>query len=112
MNTMRDAAAVACAVALLLGAGAAQADEPADAPTKRVSLAGLDPSTRGDVAVLYARLRHAAKAVCAHPSAPATYSPACAEQALDAAVRTVGWPLLAQLRGDVRTIAQTSRTIR
>lgn len=74
-------------VVLSLVAGGAQAYPE----SRRVSLRGVDRSVPGDVVNLYARLRRAARAVCASSTMPVVYSQASVDHALESAVMTVGW---------------------
>ncbi len=90
--TTRPLLAIAAATLCLAAAPAALADEFLPVESKRVSLAGLDPSAPADAPKIYRRLRHAAKDVCAYASAPRAYSSACVAQALDASVAQLNQP--------------------
>ncbi|HEY4974090.1 MAG TPA: UrcA family protein [Steroidobacteraceae bacterium] len=57
-------AASIAAIALILGAGSAQASDPNQALTKTVSYGDLNLDTESGAKLLYVRLRDAAKEVC------------------------------------------------
>ncbi len=95
----RAALALLALGGLAVSAGIAQAANPADLPTARVSFADLDLSTDAGARTLYRRIQGAARNVCPivdiRDLARSIEARACRREAIDRAVLAVGSPRLA-----------------
>jgi UrcA family protein len=104
---LRRAAVLSVAVLALAGTvPAAHAGAPAKVTTSvRIPYADLDLTTDEGMAVLYARVRRAAKAVCGAPGVTGSRlderHDACLRAATDRAISQLGVPGLAELHREI-----------
>lgn len=106
MRHLTQKAAIPCSLLVVLFAstGVSAAQATSEVPTARVSLAGLDLAQRQGVELLYARIRSAARQVCAPVAASESYPFAqlaeqrCIDNATARAVSRVNSPMLTAIQ--------------
>lgn len=104
MNTKSLVLLAAGVVGLAAGSGA-YASDVVSLPSVRVNYADLNLANDAGVTRLYARLKSAAKQVCAFSAMPTQSDSGCMNRALNQAVASVGNDRLAELHGHGRQAA-------